>query len=544
MSDTPFGFSFPNPDDDGDKDSNRGSGKKGGDSAGQGGSGGQGGFGGFPGAEGFDPSKGFDPAALGQMISQFGQMISGMGSTLGTTTGGGGGPVNYELAKHLARGQLDRRSATIPDNAANAVRDASHLAELWLDEATTFPAGADRTVSWSPQTWLDETIDTWKRLCDPVAQQVSGMWTSVFPAEAKDMLGPMMGMLSSVGGAAFGAQLGQALGQLAKEVLTSTDIGIPLGPERTAALLPEAINRFSEGLEVAEREVLVFIAAREAAHVRLFSHVPWLRERLLGAIEQYAHGITIDVSGIEDSVANLDPSVLADPAKLQEIFQAGAFEPKTTPEQKAALERLETLLALIEGWVDTTVTAALGERLPGTAALSEAMRRRRASGGPAEQTFATLVGLELRPRKMREAATLWTRLTEAAGQKRRDEVWGHPDLLPDGDDLDNPAGFIDRIIGGDPDGIDDPIAQLEREWALRAEAEAKMDAAAKAAAERDAAVKDQDATAKDAAPEDSAAKDSAAKDSADDSAGKKSPAPDETTDGNSGPSNPNGTSTD
>lgn len=463
MSDTPFGFSLPNPDDDDrDKDSNRGSGKKGG-----GDSGAQGPFG-FPGGEGFDPSQ-VDPAALGRMLSQFGQMISGMGSSIGTATGSG--PVNYELAKHLARGQLDRHSTSISDGTASAIRDASHLAELWLDGATTFPTGADRTVAWSPQTWLDETMDTWKRLCDPVAGQISGMWTSIFPAEAKEMIGPMVGVLNSVGGAAFGAQLGQALGQLAKEVLTSTDIGIPLGPVRTAALLPEAISRFSDGLEVAEREVLVFLAAREAAHVRLFSHVPWLRERLLGAIEQYAHGITIDVSGIEEQVNNLDPSVLSDPARLQEIFQAGAFEPKTTPEQKAALDRLETLLALIEGWVDTTVTAALGDRLPGAAALSEAMRRRRASGGPAEQTFATLVGLELRPRKMREAATLWSRLTEAAGQQRRDEVWGHPDLLPDSEDLDNPAGFIDRVIGGETDGLDDPIAQLEKEWAQRAEAE-------------------------------------------------------------------------
>ncbi len=73
------------------------------------------------------------------------------------------------------------------------------------------------------------------------------------------------------------------------------------------------------------------------------------------------------------------------------------FEPKATPEQTAALERLETMLALIEGWVATVVSAALGDRIPGTVALSEMLRRRRATGGPAEQTFATLVGLELRP---------------------------------------------------------------------------------------------------------------------------------------------------
>ncbi len=76
---------------------------------------------------------------------------------------------------------------------------------------------------------LDNTIDTWKRLCDPVAEQISGMWTSGLPPEAQQMAGPMMGMLTQMGGMAFGSQLGQALGQLSKEVLTSTDIGLPLG---------------------------------------------------------------------------------------------------------------------------------------------------------------------------------------------------------------------------------------------------------------------------------------------------------------------------
>ena len=88
------------------------------------------------------------------------------------------------------------------------------------------------------------------------------------------------------------------------------------------------------------------------------------------------------------------------------------------------------------------------------------MRRRRASGGPAEQTFATLVGLELRPRKVREASELWRRALEATDVATRDGVWAHPDLLPDADDLDNPAGFIDRLLGDDD--LDDPIAQLEK----------------------------------------------------------------------------------
>ena len=101
------------------------------------------------------------------------------------------------------------------------------------------------------------------------------------------MAGPLMSMMSQMGGMAFGSQLGQALATLSKEVLTSTDIGLPLGPQGVAALMPDAIEELSKGLEQPRSEILTFLAAREAAHHRLFSHVPWLASQLLNAVETY-----------------------------------------------------------------------------------------------------------------------------------------------------------------------------------------------------------------------------------------------------------------
>ncbi len=416
------------------------------------------------------PGGGFDPSQLGQMLTSLGQMLSGMGQP----GSGQSGPVNYDVAKRLARQQLGSTITPVTASTASAVTDAAHLAELWLDSATTLPAGATKTVAWTANDWIEETLSTWQRLCDPVAQQISGMWTASLPEEAKEFAAPMVGMLGQMGGLAFGSQLGQALGQLAKEVLTSTDIGLPLGPSGTAALLPAAIAEFSAGLEQPESEIMVFLAAREAAHQRLFGHVPWLRQQVLAAVEDYARGIRMDFSALEEAAQGIDPMALTDPSKIEEILAQGAFEPQTTPEQKQALERLETLLALIEGWVEVVVTDAVGDRLPGAGALAETLRRRRATGGPAEQTFATLVGLELRPRKLREAAALWRRLTSDAGMEKRDGVWAHPDLLPDSNDLDSPAGFIDSVIGGGATAFDDPLAQLAeteaREQAERAKA--------------------------------------------------------------------------
>ncbi len=103
----------------------------------------------------------------------------------------------------------------------------------------------------------------------------------------------------------------------------------------------------------------------------------------------------------------------------------------------------------------TVVSAAADSRLVHAAALAEAIRRRRASGGPAERTFATLVGLELRPRMLREATALWTGLTQARGTEGRDALWAHPDLLPTADDLENPDAFLSGGTGADDLDISD-----------------------------------------------------------------------------------------
>ena len=101
-------------------------------------------------------------------------------------------------------------------------------------------------------------------------------------------------------------------------------------------------------------------------------------------------------------------------------------------------------------------------RIPKADAVGEMVRRRRAAGGPAESAFATLVGLELRPRRLREAAAFWRRVTEEAGAEARDGLWAHPDIMPTGADVDDPSTVIRTLTGGaaEPDAMDRAISDL------------------------------------------------------------------------------------
>ncbi|HUA41572.1 MAG TPA: zinc-dependent metalloprotease [Streptosporangiaceae bacterium] len=414
-----------------------------------------------------------DPQQFAEALRQFADLMSWQG-----------GPVNWDLAKNIARQTVAQKGdASVLESDRSKVTEALRLADLWLEDATEFPSGIRTAQAWSRAEWVEATLPVWSKLCDPIAaravEAMSGLIGSDpaemmadLPPEMQAMVGGLGGlgglgeMMRRIGGMMVGGQTGAAVGALAEEVVSSTDVGLPLGPAGTAALLPAGVAAFGAGLSVDLDEVRLFLALREAAHHRLFDHVPWLRSRLLGAVEDYARGIKVDASALRDAMPQIDPS---NPEALNEVLSGAAlFQPEDTPEQKAALTRLETVLALVEGWVSTVVATAADGRLPQADALAEAIRRRRATGGPAERTFATLVGLELRPRRLREAAAIWQGLTTERGVTGRDAVWAHPDLLPTSDDLDDPDGFIHgktefdiSDLGGDGSGDDETGEQAE-----------------------------------------------------------------------------------
>ncbi len=60
------------------------------------------------------------------------------------------------------------------------------------------------------------------------------------------------------------------------------------------------------------------------------------------------------------------------------------------------MKALENLLALVEGWVDAVVWRAGMAHIPHIEQLREMLRRERAIGGPAERTFESLMGMQLR----------------------------------------------------------------------------------------------------------------------------------------------------
>jgi putative hydrolase len=416
-----------------------------------------------------------DPATMAMMGAQLKSMFSGSSVE----------PFNVELATDVARKSVAAEGdAVVGAVARREIEQAVEVANLWIDAVTDLPTPPGPVHAWSRAEWVDQTMPLWRQLVEPVAAGVStavvaamrsqigqlesGEDLAAIPGlpagmDPKALLGQVEPMLARMSGTMFGVQVGQAVGALAGSVVSGTDVGLPLVPRHGVAMMPANISNFAEGLEVDLAEVRLYLAVREAARVRLFAEVAWLGPQLISAVQAYARDISIDTDSIESALRSIDPS---DPAAMQSALSNSLFTPEPSPAQRAALVQLETYLALVEGWVAVITDRSTSKHLPHPAALDEAVRRQRASAGPAGQIFSQLVGLEFHPRRLRDAANLWAALESRGGSAARDSAWAHPDVAPTAADLDDPLGYVERYMSrGTRDEMDAALDAMLSEGA-------------------------------------------------------------------------------
>jgi putative hydrolase len=390
-----------------------------------------------------------DPATLQQLLSKLTAAI-----VPGEATEG----LNWSLVETQAKQIANQGSKKVSESVAKSISNAMATGSLWLDEVTEVASITSEPKLLSRELWVVDSLGLFKDLATPVANRMSEALTENFqenlPEEFSGFMSQASGIMKSAGSVMFAMQMGQALGRLSEEVLSAGDIGLPIFKEPRPAFVAQNLAELVESLEEESDQVYFYFVVRELAHARLFKQSKWLREYTVNLITAYAREISIDNTRIVEMSENFDPAEISN---IQKAFESGALIAPRTPAQTIALERIETVLALIEGWVDC-VTQAATIRLPRSAAIAELVRRKRSSGGPAEKTFLTLIGLELRPRKLREASAMWNAVTEAVGIQKRDAIWSHPDLLPTEADIANPGALIAKLSNGAPE--DDMDAAL------------------------------------------------------------------------------------
>jgi len=425
----------------------------------------------------------FNPFGFGNFKDIF-QQFSGMGLNLqGLMASLSGQASPSALSKQMIR-DISRKYLTahgelpVTVQGLVATQEAFDIADLWINEATTLPTlVVPDTCALSRRDWIDSTLSGWEELAKPLvdgmSQAMSDMLNETLGTEngsesspsfsipgfgnmniSQSSIAAIMGTFMS---SLISTQLGQTIGNLSTSVTGANDVALPLTSPIRPQLIPQNVAQWGKDLEIPEAEIRIYLALREIAAARLFSATPWLREYVRNSIALYGKGIRVDITAITQQAEEAMSSGQIDPTNPESMTLAlsgGMFTPEETPAQREALEKLETVLALIEGWIDAVVTKAAGERLPSMIKLRETQQRRRATNSPTQQLFATLVGLEVSPRRTREAITFWEKIAELKDIQARDQIWDESYLLPTAKDLNDPEGFLKaREIPDDLSGL-------------------------------------------------------------------------------------------
>jgi len=420
-----------------------------------------------------EKNNGDDSVDFAAMMQQMQQQIQEQFSKLGMS-GPGFAPTSEALPKNVVRDNAKKfvtakGSAPIGANDVSKVVEAFSIAELWLNEATFFPQSTVAANSTLARTdWVDSTLAGWQSTVEPLAIGLTSAIAELLKdsaggdsagegeeGSAEDSMQIPVGMIAtllrSFIGSLMATQLGQSIGGLAGTVTGIHDVGLPLVDPVYPALVPQNIDEWARDLDIPIDEVRIFHALRESAGARLFSHNPWLVSYIRSAVTDYARGIHIDIDAIQRQAQELFESSASssgefDPTNPESFSMAlneGVFTPEETPAQRAALVKLETVLALVDGWSECVVTLAAGNRLPNISALEETLRRRRATSAPTQQLFSNLFGLQVSPRLAREATTFWRAVGELRDLQSRDQIWSG--ILPTAEDLLTPKSYLSSI---------------------------------------------------------------------------------------------------
>jgi len=406
----------------------------------------------------------------------FDKLMGGMREALNRVPGGAdpASGLNWKATTSAIKRQVDEAGPEPESKLVGGdVADAFGLANRWLDEAMAFDGDTLQLELWLRTDWVERTTDQWRLMCAPIVVSLGDALISITTENVSGMpeLAPltelMAPMMRATAGEFYSTRLAKTVADLACSTLSGTDAALPLVPAPTVALLPGNVAAFTAGLAAPLTDVLVYLLARECARQRLFAATPWLGPQIMALIEHYARELTIDAAVLREGfdVDSLDSMT---PARLVEIssqIENRLFRPATTDEQKAILTRLETLICLVEGWVDHVVGQAAKPWLEAGPALAETLIRRRAVGGPAERALTSLLGITLSSRRVRDAVNLWAAVEHDRGVAQRDALWAHPDILPQSADLDDVMGFVART-GADaaPDAMDEQLNWLVDQW--------------------------------------------------------------------------------
>ena len=358
------------------------------------------------------------------------------------------GPVNWDVARQTATWLATDGQAEPNVDPLERIRleELVRVADLHVSSTTgldtSIAGGILSILPVSRGDWALHSLEAYRPFLERLATSLSTSGEGDDePADATtQLLGDLGKMLGPV---LLGMQSGFMLGHLSRRALGQYDLPLPRLPADQLLVVPANLDAFADQWSLAADDLRMWVCLQEVTHHAVLGR-PHVRARLELLINEYVSRFEVDPEALEASLGNLDPT---DAAGLQAVLGnpetlLGAMR---SPGQQETLSRIETLTAVIEGFVDHVMDTT-GRGLIGSyGQLTEALRRRRVEATDGERFAARLLGLELGRGQYERGTTFVRGVVERAGESGLARLWASERELPTPAELDAPGLWLARI---------------------------------------------------------------------------------------------------
>jgi coenzyme F420 biosynthesis associated uncharacterized protein len=297
----------------------------------------------------------------------------------------------------------------------------------------------------SRREWVASNISSMRLLLDPVLQR------------AGKGLGPLRPAMQLGMGLVLSAEVGVVLGYLAQRVLGQYELvlldeAVEDRPPRLLFVLPnlgQAVQSFS----AEEKEFMTWVALHEVTHAVQFAGVPWLHPYVAGLIRELLAQAELRV----DTPRRMRLPTRDELSRILRAVRHGdLISVVTTTAEREMLDRVQAVMAVIEGHAEHVMDAVAPDLLPSLPALREALDRRRRSQSGLSRLVGRLLGLELKLKQYERGKFFCDAVVREAGPQALKHVFSAPSALPSLAEIEDPRAWLART------GLDGQSPALRR----------------------------------------------------------------------------------
>jgi coenzyme F420 biosynthesis associated uncharacterized protein len=290
--------------------------------------------------------------------------------------------------------------------------------------------------------WIRANVDGFRVVLDPLAEHLRERGAA-----------PGGSVVTAVGSRVTGVQAGLILAYLASRVLGQYELFLPPDPSAPNGVAPAGrLTLVAPNILMVERELGVnphdfrrWVCLHEETHRTQFTSVPWLRGYVQDQMTEFLLASDLDPATI---LGRLRSAADAVAGAVRDGGGDSVLEAIQTPRQREILDRLTSVMTLVEGHGDYVMDAVGPQVVPSVEQIRERFNERRGTAGRMERTLRRILGIDLKMKQYAQGSRFVKAVVEEAGMATFNKVWTSPQTLPTKDEFDRPELWLDRVGRG------------------------------------------------------------------------------------------------